>query len=60
MKGKGTTIVPYLGSLPTLAVKVMFFEVQEKKIYKMESRNSINCNSFIRPHASSYNKNFAS
>lgn len=60
MKGKGTAVVPYLGSLPTLAVKVMFFEVQEKKIYKMESRNSINCNSFIRPHASSYNKNFAS
>lgn len=60
MKGKGTTVVPYLGSLSTLAVKVMFFEVQEKKIYKMESRNSINCNSFIRPHASSYNKNFAS
>lgn len=57
---KGTTVVPYLRSLPTLAVKVMFFEVQEKKIYKMESRNSINCNSFIRPHASSYNKNFAS
>lgn len=57
---KGTTVVPYLGSLPTLAVKVMFFEVQEKKIYKMESRNSINCNSFIRPHASSYNKHFAS
>lgn len=57
---KGTTVVPYQGSLPTLAVKVMFFEVQEKKIYKMESRNSINCNSFIRPHASSYNKNFAS
>lgn len=57
---KGTTVVPYLGSLSTLAVKVMFFEVQEKKIYKMESRNSINCNSFIRPHASSYNKNFAS
>lgn len=57
---KGTTVVPYLESLPTLAVKVMFFEVQEKKIYKMESRNSINCNSFIRPHASSYNKNFAS